>query len=395
MLAICSDLDETPDAGVYLESAKFLNTLELTSMGAGVGLEVGNTIYFDMPPGQFAYGTTDDRGRAMVRALIRSGHVDCLHSFGDLARTRADAARALEDLAAHDCRLEVWIDHAVAPTNFGPDIMRGSGDLPGSAAYHADLTCAFGIQYVWRGRVTSVIGQGVPRSLGGLFTPSHPVASAVTVSKEFVKGAIAARGNGKYAPHAHNDLTFEATLRDGRPVIEFLRANPHFAGPSGGDTATGIPEVLTGRFLDMLVARGGCCILYTHLGKIATPAEPFGPAARRAFHRLAERASSGEILVTTTRRMLGYERARRSATVRTAREGDVSVVSVNVPHVSDFSGAPNDLQGLTVHVPDPQAVRLEVNGQDMTRTMTRNPADSEGGPSVSVPWQRLVFPSGL
>ena len=57
--------------------------------GPGVGLEVGNSIYFDMPPGQFAYWNTDDAGRAMVRALIRSGHIDCLHSFGDLATTRA------------------------------------------------------------------------------------------------------------------------------------------------------------------------------------------------------------------------------------------------------------------------------------------------------------------
>ena len=38
--------------------------------------------YFDMPPDQFAYWNTDDAGREMVRALIRSGHIDCFHSFG-------------------------------------------------------------------------------------------------------------------------------------------------------------------------------------------------------------------------------------------------------------------------------------------------------------------------
>src|SRR4051812_9900410 len=66
MLAICSDLDETPDRHVYLETMRFLNTQELTTMGNGVGLEVGNTIYFDMPSDQFAYWNTDNTGRAMV-----------------------------------------------------------------------------------------------------------------------------------------------------------------------------------------------------------------------------------------------------------------------------------------------------------------------------------------
>ncbi|MCU0917487.1 MAG: hypothetical protein MUC88_23415, partial [Planctomycetes bacterium] len=71
MLAICSDLDETPDRHVYWEIMRFLNTTQTTPMGPGVGLEVGNSIYFDMPPDQFAYWNTDDAGRHMVRALIQ------------------------------------------------------------------------------------------------------------------------------------------------------------------------------------------------------------------------------------------------------------------------------------------------------------------------------------
>ena len=390
MLAICSDLDETPDRRVYYESTRFLNTTAATSMGAGVGLEVGNTIYFDMAPGQFAYWNTDDRGREMVRALVRSGHIDCLHSFGDLATTRAHAARALDELTAHDCQLHVWIDHAVAPTNFGADIMRGSGDVPGTRAYHADLTIAHGIRYVWRGRVTSVIGQGLRRSLAGLFSAAHPLSSAMTITKEFAKGAIAARGNQKYAPHAHNALTFDATLRDGRPVTEFVRSNPHFAGPSGGDTAVGIAEVLTDRFLDRLASRGGFCILYTHLGKVANPAEPFGEPARAAFRRLAARADRRTLLVTTTRRLLGYEGLVRTARVSTRSVDGAITVNVEVPQVDALN-----LQGLTIYVSDPDRTILFLNGVDMTSRMARNPADATGRRSISLPWQRLAFPSGL
>ncbi|MDH3514699.1 MAG: hypothetical protein OEM83_07520, partial [Gammaproteobacteria bacterium] len=175
MLAICSDLDETPDRHVYREIMRYLNTTETTMMGEGVGLEVGNSIYFDMPPDQFAYWNTDDAGREMVRQLIKSGHIDCFHSYGDMAVTRRHAGIALEELARHDCRMQVWIDHGTAPTNFGSDIMQGHGDEPGSPVFHADLTCQHGVEYVWRGRVTSVIGQDARRRLGGLWNRRHPL----------------------------------------------------------------------------------------------------------------------------------------------------------------------------------------------------------------------------
>ncbi len=174
MLAICSDLDETPNRQVYWETLRFLNTKEPTIMGCGVGLEVGNTIYFDMPANQFAYWNTDDAGREMVRNLIRSGHIDCLHSFGDLATSRKHAARALEELTQHDCQLTVWIDHGIAPSNFGSDIMQGYGDVQNSEVYHADLTYSYGIRYVWRGRVTSVIGQNVPTKPQRHLQPTPP-----------------------------------------------------------------------------------------------------------------------------------------------------------------------------------------------------------------------------
>src|SRR5690606_30898346 len=133
----------TPDRHVYLEIARYLNTTEATAMGPGVGLEVGNSIYFDMPPDQFAYWTTDDAGRAMIRDLIRSGHIDVLHSYGDFCDRRSDVELYLNELRRHDLQLEVWVDHSKAPTNFGPDIMVGSGDVEGAESYHADLTLAY------------------------------------------------------------------------------------------------------------------------------------------------------------------------------------------------------------------------------------------------------------
>lgn len=306
-LAICSDLDETPDAETYFELMRFLNTTETTSMGEGVGLEVGNSIYFDMAPGQLSYWNVGEKDRERFRELIKSGHIDCLHSYGDLAATRAHAGRALEELERHNCCLSVWVDHAMAPTNFGADIMKGHGDEPGHSAYHADLTFAHGIRYVWRGRVTSVIGQDRPCSFRGIADWHHPLASVKTLAKEAAKQALARCGHHKYSLHVPNQVIRPVRLRDGKcEGHEFLRCNPHWNGVSSHDTGWGIGEVLSERFLERLASRGGTCILYTHLGKLGLGNRKFNESTVRSFRRLGDYYRSGKILVTTTSRLLEF-----------------------------------------------------------------------------------------
>lgn len=386
MLALCSDLDETPDRELYVDTMRFLNATGQTPFGDGLGLEVGNTIYFDMPAAQFSYWNTDDRGRSEVRTLIKSGHIDCLHSYGDLAATRTQAGRALDELVRHDCRLEVWIDHAVAPTNFGADIMQGSGDVPGAPAYHADLTCGFGIRYVWRGRVTSVIGQDVPRRLTGIFDPGHPLASAVTLAKEASKGLLARGGHAKYQPHGANRVCQAARLRDGQPVVEFLRANPHFGGVSRGETATGVGEVLTESMLRRLEARGGATVIYTHLGKVRDRRHPFTTDGLAGLRRLSAAHLDRRLLVTTTRRLLGYARLREAAVWTAHQDGE----QVRIDVTTGGALHDGDLDGLSFYVDDPAHTRLTIDRRGWP--LQAHPADETGRPSVSIPWRRLAFP---
>ncbi len=393
MLAICSDLDETRDALSYEGIMRFLNTNELTAMGKGVGLEVGNTIYFDMSPGQFAYWSTDDAGRAMVRRLIHSGHVDCLHSFGDLAATRDHAARALDELASHDCRIEVWVDHSKAVSNFGPDIMVGSGDVPGADAYHADLSCAYGVQFVWRGRTTSVIGQNVPRRLRGLFDPRHPLASGRTLAKQVMKVRMGKRGNEKYAMHVPNRVLRRDRLRDGTEVYEFLRFNPHGRGVGEGATADGASEVLTKKVLDTLIERQGVGVLYTHLGKTSDPEGLFPTSTVDAFRLLSEYYQGGKILVTTTRRLLGYVRTYEELNIRSSPDG--SSVSLDEEPAMPSAHAPrarSDYDGLTVYVSDPSSASLTLGGRPVGEVRENLP-DQTGRASVSLPWPRLEYPT--
>jgi hypothetical protein len=390
MLAICSDLDQTPDRHIYGELMRFLNTTAPTGMGRGVGLEVANSIYFDMPAGQFSYWNTDERGRAMVRSLVQSGHIDCLHSYGDLAAHRRHAGRALDELVRHDCRLEVWVDHAQAPSNFGSDIMRGSGDVPDSPVYHADLTYAYGIRYVWRGRVTSVVGQGVPARARTAYDPRHPAASLRTVSKEAAKGLLARRGSAKYRMHADNTLTAGTRLRDGHAVVEFLRANPSWRGVDRSATASGIGDVLTPRVLDTLVRREGACVLYTHLGKIASRDEPLPAGSRAALARLAELERRGLLLVTTTARLLKYWTMRDAAAVTVVANGETEDVHVQTPSRRE-SLAPLPFDGLSVYVRESGRARVFVDGRERL-DIVRNPADHTGRESVSLPWPRLELP---
>jgi hypothetical protein len=391
-LAICSDLDETPDLGVYLDIARYLSGHATSQMGPGLGLEVGNSIYFDMPPGQFAYWNAGEKGQAAVRALIRSGHIDCIHSFGDLAVSRAHAERALAELREHGCRIEVWVDHSRAASNLGPDIMQGEGDVPGSPAYHVDLTRAFGMRYVWRGRVTSLIGQDRPASFGGLLTARHPLASAVTLGKELAKHVLARAGSAKYAPHAFNRAYRVVSLRDGTRVLEFLRCNPSWGGVSHADNAAGIAEVLTEAFLRRLVEREGVCILYTHLGKVRSRQEPIPPASRAALARLATFVGDGSLLVTTTRRLLRYLTVRDHLRFRTEAGDDrrmVTLEAVDDPLDGAREPTAEELQGITFSTSAAEiTVRLS-SGEALPCEVTR----SGGVTHARIPWRPLRFPA--
>ena len=362
-------------------------------MGRGVGLEVGNSIYFDMPPGQFAYWNTDDAGREMVRTLIQSGHIDCLHSYGELATTRKHAARVLDELTRYGCRLEVWVDHGTAVTNFGSDIMQGHGDEVGHEAYHADLTLDYGMKYVWRGRVTSITGQDVPASLGGIFQCTHPIASGRTLLKEVDKRNLARRGDHKYAMHWPNETLRLSVLRDKSPVYEFMRCNPHWGGVDSCDQGRSIGKVLTDDMLNRFIERGGTCILYTHLGKIDDPQVPFDENSVAGFRRLAEAFRGGSILVTTTRRLLGYRRAAREIAFNSEWNDKGLHINLNTEAIENPIGElpAAELSGLTFYVPDSDATCMTINGREVT-DLQRNAPDDTGRPSVSLAWPLLEFP---
>ncbi|MGO9718547.1 MAG: hypothetical protein ACLPV2_16390, partial [Steroidobacteraceae bacterium] len=268
ILAFSSDLDDTPSASHYFELIRFFNTQDQTIFGKGVGLEFAQSIFFSDSPDAFSYWNADAKARTSIRALIDSGHIDTLHSYGSAIRLRADVQRSISELQRVPRSLPVWVDHAIAPTNFGRFQMRGLGDIPGSPAYHADLSITYGIDYCWTGQITSVIGQNVPITTGALFHDGlSSIGSLVRSAKELCKVIIPVASSERYALHRANRVISPVKLRDGSPVIEFLRCNPSPRGIARGDSADCLAENISSNYVNALVERQGVMILYTHLGR--------------------------------------------------------------------------------------------------------------------------------
>ncbi len=382
MLAICSDLDETRGFEDYLEIARYLNTHEQTRIGKGLGLEVGNTMYFDMPPGELSFWNVTDEQRTVLVELMKSGHIDAFHSFGDLADSRAHCQRALQFITANNCRLKVWIDHATAPSNLGSDIMQGEGDEADAPAYHADLTIAHGVEYVWRGRVTSVIGQGVRRRLAGIFSWKRPWSSMITTAKEFAKGLLGRLPGSRFSLHASNKVMEAVRLRDGQPALEFLRSSPHPCGVSSADRGDRLYEVLNSKNLDLLESRRGTAIIYTHLGKTADPGTIFPNATIQALRDLRSRSDRQAILVATTVRTLDYHRM--------LSELDWEVVDSPASLSIHCSSKGRGLEGLTFVVTCSKPVRVVIDGELAPIEKSKLSDDTY---VVCVPWTPLTFPS--
>jgi hypothetical protein len=140
----------------------------------------------------------------------------------------------------------------------------------------------------------------------------------------------------------------------------------------------GLGEVLEDRALDALARCEGISVLYTHIGKVRDVKRPLDEATCTALRALGCRDRAGEVLVTTTRRLLGYVNARTAVRWTARRENGMTVVSVAA------NGLPaQDLDGLSFEADMPIA-RIEVDG---TCVVSGN-----GLHRLSVPWRRLSFP---
>jgi hypothetical protein len=133
------------------------------------------------------------------------------------------------------------------------------------------------------------------------------------------------------------------------------------------------------------------CILYTHLGKVTDPEDPFDRRTRAALNLVAQHYREGRLLVTTTSRALAYCRALREVTTEASAQGDILTVRISRSVKDPGTDLAEELRGLSLYVRDPAKTRVMLNGHEVLGLEPNDP-DHTGRPSLSFPWPPLRFP---
>lgn len=390
-IAICSDIDNTETLEKFLEIQKFLNTREMTSMGEGVGLEIGNSFFFYEPPdAAISYFLSGPQVRETIINFIKSGQIDVMHSYGKKSDfTREDAIRSLAELKKNNCKIDVWIDHDRSMSNLGDDVTFGLGDHPDSKAYHADLTLNYGIKFVWLGRVTMIVGQSAPVTWEGfavIFDKDHAIHSSISICKEIAKNAMGVFGSKKYAMHKDNDLLRIVKLDDGNKVYEFTRFDDYWKGVGTGATNKRLAYALSGRTLNHLKDTEGYMVVYTHFGKNSDCMEFICKETQSALRNLAKEFKEGNIYVTTTSKLLSYYLKHKYLDWSYDDGGGsigIHIRGVKDPIFGFYVPTIKDLEGLTFYVPDKNKSIIDFNNKRI-ENVRKNIADYTGRESITI-----------
>lgn len=398
-MAISSDIDNTETLKEFLEIQKFLSTREITSMGQGIELEIGNSFFFYEPPtGAISYYLGGPQVARTIINFILAGYIDVIHSYGKKTDfTRKDAIEALQELENYNCKIEVWVDHAKTIDNFGDDVTFGQGDHPDSKSYHADATLDYGIKFVWLGRVTMVIGQSVPitmKTFISIFDADHPFHSFVNISKEFAKNILAVFSNKKYAMHKENDLVKMTELDDGQKVYEFIRFDNFWKGVATEADAKSLSYAISEQTIHRLKKVSGYMIVYTHFGKNADCAQYIPKETQEALRNLAKEYRAGNIYVTTTSKLLNYyinHKYLNWSFEFNGVETNINIQNVKEPIFGTFIPTVKDLSGITFYVPDNGKTHLFIDEREI-EDIQRNAADYSRRESVTIPMSLLEYP---
>jgi hypothetical protein len=123
------------------------------------------------------------------------------------------------------------------------------------------------------------------------------------------------------------------------------------------------------------------------------PGIPFDASAQEGFRRLAERHQVGEILVTTTHRLLRYLVTRDSLRYSLRQGGEH--VTIIIDGLKDAVRGPiqphqDDLQGISFLARGCRSVELALANRGNLPCVTKVVPD---GIVLTVPWRPLEFPT--
>ena len=394
-LALCNDIEGADTVEEFLAIQRYLCTEEPTPWGMGLGLEIGNSFRF------YDYSETsclcllDSSGKRnrstseVIASFIHSGHIDVLQTYGDFTEIGFDpdmAVAALNFSADRGLTIPIWVNSQFVddPQNLGKG--NGSlGDDPTSPFYHSYLLKRFGVRYIDTFGFTRIVGQGVSPGIGGWFK----------MLGEALVNLWNSMGKGGWEIRFTNRLLTPMKLDDGS---EFLRFTRYLGLP--GDIPLAAVDVnhlmtqLSRENLDRLIDKGGYMVVYTHLGANQQYSEWIPRKARRALRAAANRFRAGQLLITTTSRLLDYNLTQSGLDwdwLEADGEYIITIHGLDHPHDPDFNVDLEMLQGITFYTPDPERTSVYF-GEEMIESLQLNPPDHTGRESVTIPWTPLTFP---
>jgi hypothetical protein len=391
-LTLCSDLDSTPSLPIYLEMMDYLNGGSETRFGRGLNLEIGNSFWFfnGTPSRQLSYfrnsGPVETDFAPHCRELWQSGHIDVLHTYGDFDEggfTRQHAETALNVLQKYNVKLRTWVNHGSKQNRQNLGYFETfDGARRETHFYHADLLQSIPIRYAWMGRITHVIGQDARSTRN------------IRIARMAERGIFLTK-HRRFKEHLYdpgNRLLIDCQLQDGWTLWEFPRWI-HLRRKSQHWDSSDLSRQLHPKYVHALLKNEGFLILYTHLCEGLTPGNPLPGGVKQNLEHIAELYHSGELLVSTTTRLLRYAEIHHHITFQ--MESPQNGETLSLPSHLTLLGKQHpitgtDLQGLTFYCRHPERTGIRFQGR--TVPSVTNPPDHTGRPSVSVPWIPLEYP---
>lgn len=370
MLAVCSDIDDATldNFKIYHQ---FLNTRENTAHGEGLGLDVGDSMWLYMGDN---YSNADNvmtyykgidinnkHNADEITHFIKSGWIDCLHTFGDFSTDNEEGTLFQRNLAENGWRTltsigfspKVWINHGnrANTQNFGAGnassfMSYQHGDDPKSNYYHTDITIGNGIRYVWNSLNSNIFGHDFP------LTP--------------------------------------ISLRDGRKVWGFGRyTNVKTNGQIDWVwTPKELHREITRSNLDSIVKNKQYCILAQHFG--VNTSDLFTDENLNALYLLKQYQDNNKILIADTTRLLNYAVAQKYIKYNVTIEKGITYINIsaiNDPIFGTISPEINNLRGITFYTKDPQNTVILINNKAVSTDVVQiNPIDDTGKASIGIKW---------
>lgn len=386
MLAVSTDIDFTTPL-IFRQTHRFMNTLEETKMGPGVGLDTANSCWLYNPRErpEIRYFRHVDWNEPASEAeelasYLRCGWIDTLHTYGNFTGalygrerfSRQHAVEALKVLEELGVELRVWVNHGGAGNiqNFGrAEYMEG--DRPDSPAYHTDLLLEHGLRFAWNHGANQIFGH-----------------DSMLAPLELADG--------------HCLWGFPRAFREVDPPEEALEAAAK-AFSASGELPDGnkwifswypdlLPWQLAPAKLDALVEHGQYAVVAQHLGALAGPhgyRTIYSDAAVEAFRTLADFQERGLILVASTSRLLEYNRVSQHLVYESFESADrhtIRIDRVADPVFGDFLPTAEQLRGVTFSVADHERVDLTIGDEPVPEALVVRARSEEEGDVVGIAW---------